>query len=77
MLSEGYRSYLERHFAADEYEPDRPRWSELNTSPEDLQKIGPTDKELRLVWKSMPRGKAAGGDDVARLTIQRLSLIHI
>ena len=69
LLSEGYRSYLEQHFAADEFEDDRPPWSELDTSLEDLQSVGATDKELRLVWKSMPRGKAGGADDVTREAI--------
>ena len=44
LLSRGYRDYLEQHFAADEFEHDRPEWAELETSTEDLQQQGPTDK---------------------------------
>ena len=32
LLSRGYRDYLEQHFAADEFEHDRPEWAELETS---------------------------------------------
>ena len=40
-LCEGYHSYLERHFAADEFEEDRPVWSKLKTSWDDRKQIGP------------------------------------
>jgi hypothetical protein len=66
MLSRGYRDYLEQHFAADEFEHDRPEWAELETSTEDLQQQGPTDKELRVVWGALKSGKAAGADDCPR-----------
>ena len=66
LLSRGYRDYLEQHFAADEFENDRPEWAELETSTEDLQQQGPTDKELRVVWGALKSGKAAGADDCPR-----------
>jgi hypothetical protein len=55
---------LERHFAADRFEDDRPAWSDLESSKEEQLAIGPTDKELRVVWASTPSGKAAGADDI-------------
>ena len=65
-LNEGNRRYLESHFAADEYEADRPAWPELSTTRKDRERIGPAAGELLTVYRACDRGKAFGADGLPK-----------
>ena len=65
-LAEGGRDYLEQHFAADDFEADRPAWPPLKTTREERREIGPTEEELRVVWRACSEQKAFGVDGIPK-----------
>ena len=65
-LTESNRDYLEQHFAADEFEPDRPAWPVLSTTKEDRRDIGPSRDELLTVWEACSLGRAFGADQIPK-----------